>query len=229
MPALDSPLQRPYVRIGFALAGVKPLDALPTAFQPDTFLTPRVWSLISLALMVEIGAGACHPQSAAVSPERCGPTVPETAQHPVAIPARELAGDYDLIQVRTQPAPGASSSGRLHLTPVDSAARAGAEGGAVRDLIGWFDPASADPHRLADAGSRDPTQPGAVLAGSHLRLGQSGSLESYVEHLTITAVSAEGFWGWWKAEPGFEVTQDQRSGRTLPDPAGYFCALRVRP
>jgi hypothetical protein len=192
-------------------------------------LTPRVWSLISLAVVVGIGASACHPQAPAVSPDRCGPTVPETAQHPVSIPARQLAGDYDLIQVRTQPAPSASSSGRLHLMQVDSAARAASVGGAVRDLTGWFDPKTGDRDRRADAGSRDPTQPGAVLAGSHLRLGQSGSLESYVEHLTITAVSPEGFWGWWKAEPGFELTQDQRNGRTLPDPAGYFCALRARP
>jgi hypothetical protein len=192
-------------------------------------LTPRVCSLISLALTVGIGVSACQPRASAVSPERCGPTVPETAQHPVSIPARELAGDYDLIQVRTQPAPRASSTGQLHLMPVDSAARAAAVGGAVRDLIGWFDRKTGDRDRRADAGSRDPSQPGAVLAGSHLRLGQSGNLESYVEHLTITAVSPEGFWGWWKAEPGFELTQDQRSGRTLPDPAGYFCALRVRP
>jgi hypothetical protein len=199
--------------------------------QPSSrtlFLTPRVWSLISLALIVGTGANACHPPSSAASPERCGPTVPETAQHPIAIPARQLAGDYDLIQVRTQPAPSAISSGHLHLMPVDSAARAASVGGAVRDLIGWFDPTAGDRTRRADAGSRDPTQPGAVLAGSHLRLGQSGNLESYVEHLTITAVSPEGFWGWWKAEPGFELTQDQRSGRTLPDSAGYFCALRVQ-
>ena len=56
-----------------------------------------------------------------------------------------------------------------------------------------------------------------------------GSLDAYVEHLTITAVAGEGFWGWWKAEPGFELTVDQTTGRRLPDPAGYFCALRAQP
>src|SRR3954468_14574166 len=107
MPTLDSPPQWPYVRIGSALAGAEPPDALPTASSRTLFLTPRVWSLISLALIVGTGASACHPPSSVASPERCGPTVPETAQHPIAIPARQLAGDYDLIQVRTQPAPSA--------------------------------------------------------------------------------------------------------------------------
>jgi hypothetical protein len=229
MPTLDSPLQSPYVRIGPPWPGGNRLIHCSQPSSRTLCLTPRVCSLISLALIVGVGASACHPSSPAVSPERCGPTVPESAQHPVAIPARKLAGDYDLIQVRTQPAPAARSSGPLHLMPVDSAARAAAVGGAVRDLIGWFDRETGDWDRRADARSRDPSQPGAVLAGSHLRLGQTGSLESYVEQLTITAVSPEGFWGWWKAEPGFELIQDQRSGRMLPDPAGYFCALRVRP
>jgi hypothetical protein len=66
-----------------------------------------------------------------------------------------------------------------------------------------------------------------VLAGDHVRLGQA-SPDGYREHLTITAVSPEGFWGWWKAEPGFEVTMDGES-RVSPDPAGYFCALRATP
>jgi hypothetical protein len=153
--------------------------------------------------------------------------VPERAQHPVAIPAADLAGDYQLVQVRTQPAPSVTTSGRLHLVPVDSATRAAAVGGAVRDLIGWLDPVEGDSSWRADVGSRDPGHPGAVLAGSHLRLGQSGSLDAYVEHLTITAVSRDGFWGWWKAEPGFELRVDSTSGRRLPDPAGFFCALKV--
>jgi len=143
------------------------------------------------------------------------------------MPAADLAGDYRLVQVRTQPAPSVTTSGRLHLMPVDSATRAAAVGGAVRELTGWLDPMDGDSLWRADAGSRDPAHPGAVLAGSHLRLGQSGSLDAYVEHLTITAVSRDGFWGWWKAEPGFELTLDSASGRRLPDPAGFFCALRV--
>jgi hypothetical protein len=192
-------------------------------------LNPRVWypvvrPLAGVAALIFIG---CHPHPSAAPPEQCGPAVPETAQHPVAIPSADLAGDYRLVQVRTQPAPSVTSSGRLHLMPVDSGTRAVAVGGAVRDLVGWLDPTEGDRRWRADAGSRDPAHPGVVLAGSHLRLGQPGALDAYVEHLTITAVSADGFWGWWKAEPGFELTLDSASGRRLPDPAGFFCALRV--
>jgi hypothetical protein len=185
-------------------------------------LNPRIWQPIAIALL------ACQrgaPPTA--GPARCGPNVPRSAQHPLASRAAALAGDYDLIQVRTQPVGGETSSGRLHLVPLDSAARAMAVGGAVRDLTGWLEPTAGDSAWRSRVGSRDPMHPGVVLAGDHVRLGQT-SLDGYSEHLTITAVSPEGFWGWWKAEPGFEVTMDAES-RVLPDPAGYFCALRVTP
>jgi len=182
-----------------------------------------------LARLAVLAIAGCHPHPSSTSPQMCGPVVPENAQHPLAIPAEKLAGDYHLVEVRTQPAPSVSMSGVLHLSPVDSASRAAAVGGAVRDLIGWYDPGERDSLRRPDATSRDPEHPGAVLAGSHLRLGPAGSLDAYVEHLTITAVAGEGFWGWWKAEPGFDLTVDQTTGRRLPDPAGYFCALRAQP
>jgi hypothetical protein len=181
-----------------------------------------------LARIAVLAIAGCHPHPSSPSPQECGPAVPETAQHPLAIPISKLAGDYQLVQVRTQPAPSVTMSGRLHLAAVDSASKAAAVGGAVRDLIGWYDSERGESLRRPDAGSRDPEHPGAVLAGSHLRLGPAGSLDAYVEHLTITAVSAEGFWGWWKAEPGFTLTVDKTTGRRLPDPAGFFCALRVQ-
>lgn len=140
--------------------------------------------------------------------------------------AGDLAGDYELVQVQTQPAPGSTGLGRLHLERSDSAARAGAVGGTVRELIGWLQPIRRDAS-WADATSRDPASPGAALAGQHLVLGYTGSLESHVEYLTITAVAPNGFWGWWKAQQGLEVTTEAR--RAVPDPAGYFCALRVPP
>jgi hypothetical protein len=184
-------------------------------------LNPRIWQPIAIALL------ACHRAALSVTePARCGPNVPSSAQHPIASHPAALAGDYDLIQVRTQPVGGETSSGRLHLVPLDSAARAMAVGGAVRDLTGWLEPAAGDSAWRSNVGSRDPKYPGVVLAGDRLRLGQP-SLDGYREHLTITAVSPEGFWGWWKAEPGFDVTMDAEGRRALPDPAGYFCALRV--
>jgi hypothetical protein len=132
-----------------------------------------------------------------------------------------LAGDYDLVQVRTQPVAGVVTSGRLHLAPLDSAARAGAVGGAVRDLEGWLEPAAGDPVW------RRKTQ--AALAGQHLSLGNRGDLGGYREHLTITAVTPDGFRGWWKAEMGLGLNPDPTTGRIPPEPAGYFCGLRTMP
>jgi hypothetical protein len=186
-------------------------------------VNPRLWQPIAIALV------ACHRGAPAVSePARCGPMVPRSALHPLATPPAALAGDYDLIQVRTQPNAGETVSGRLHLLPLDSASRAGAMGGSVRNLSGWLEVATGDTAWRSDVGSRDPNHPGVLLAGDHLRLGQPG-LDRYRERLMITAVSPEGFWGWWKAEPGLEVVRDAETQRALPDPAGYFCALKAPP
>jgi hypothetical protein len=149
--------------------------------------------------------------------------------HPIALRPALLAGDYELIQVQTQPTSGAVTSGRLHLSPMDSATKAGAVGGAVRDLIGWLDPDGGDPAWRAAVSSHDAERPGVVLAGQHLKLGRANYPNGVAHFLTITAVSPEGFWGWWKADRGMAVTTDPNTHRVLPDPAGYFCALRSPP
>jgi hypothetical protein len=173
-----------------------------------------------------LGLLACHPSPPVrPGPSQCSPDVPSNAEHPIATRTTSLAGDYTLIQIRTQPT-HSLSSGRLHLAPLDSTARAGGVGGAVRDLVGWLQPTEGDSSSRPDASSRDPRHPGAVLAGQHLLLGQSNTLDGHFEQLTITAVAPQGFWGWWKAEPGWEVTETETQ-RVVPDPAGYFCALRV--
>jgi hypothetical protein len=192
----------------------------------------RVWPSCA-ALSNLIGAclaAACHGGGGTSSPTptRCEPSVPASAQHPMTVHAAGLAGDYQLVQVQTQPVAGRTSIGRLHLAPLDSAARAHAVGGAVRDLVGWVETLQGDTTWRPNAQSRDPTHPGAVLAGDHLRLGEWGAVDSHAEHLMITAVGPEGFWGWWRAEPGWEVRREEGTERVLPDPAGYFCALRVR-
>jgi len=186
----------------------------------------RLLQLVALSSCL-LGCHSAGPPAAA--PERCGPAVPATAQHPITARAFGLAGDYELIQVQTQPSAGQTSIGRLHLVPLDSVARSHAVGGAVRDLVGWLETEHGDTTWRPNASSRDPANPGAVLAGNHLRLGEAGGADSHAEHLMITAVAKEGFWGWWKAEPGLAVAQDQGSNRVLPDPAGYFCATRVQP
>jgi hypothetical protein len=172
-----------------------------------------------MRLATALGAlmlAACHPTaSRAPEPARCGPSVPGTAQHPITLRPLSLAGEYELIQVQTQPRSGTITSGRLHLAPLDSAAKAAAVGGPVRDLVGRLESAS---------GTRKDVE--AVLAGQRLRLGPPRPADGAVEHLTITAVAPEGFWGWWKSEQGVAVVTEPGTGRVVPDPAGYFCALR---
>lgn len=67
----------------------------------------------------------------------------------------------------------------------------------------------------------------AVLTGQHLRLGRAGQPQPMANILTITAVAPERFWGWWRADPGLDVVTEPGTDRVLPDPAGYFCALRT--
>jgi hypothetical protein len=181
---------------------------------------------MKLASAFGIGIAGCQPQPAMPHPEQCRPGVPPNAQHPIATRPSLLAGDYELFQVQTQPDVGVVTSGRLRLEPLDSAARAGAVGGPPRDLVGWLEPRGKDGARRAAQAAGEPAHARAVLAGDHLVLGEVGSLEGYVEHLTITAVAREGFWGWWKAESAVKLAAGDRR-RVLPDPAGYFCALRV--
>jgi hypothetical protein len=182
-------------------------------------LNPRL-AAVALAM-------ACTPAAPTPKPESCNPGVPADAQHPITARAGSLAGDYELVQVQTQPNAGAVSVGRLHLVPLDSMRRVAATGAAARDLVGWLDTDREGGIPRPDAGSRDLDRPGAVLTGEHLRLGRADGVDAYVEHLTITAVAPEGFWGWWRAEPGWNVAP-RTGSRTAPDPAGYFCARRMR-
>jgi hypothetical protein len=181
---------------------------------------------MKLASAFGIGIAGCQSQPAMPRPEQCRPGVPPHAEHPIATRPSLLAGDYELFQVQTQPHAGVVTSGRLHLEPLDSAARAGAVGGPARDLVGRLEPHGKYGGQRAALARGEQAHARAVLAGDHLVLGAVGSLEGYVEHLTITAVAPEGFWGWWKAESAMELAAGDQ-GRILPDPAGYFCAVRV--
>jgi hypothetical protein len=173
----------------------------------------RALSAIELkALLVALGL-ACHPAAGPVpEPAHCEPSVPAAAQHPLALRPSDLAGNYQLIRVHTQPTPGVRSAGLLHLAPLDSAAKAAAVGGPIPDLTGWVEP------------ERDQERVEAALAGEHLRLGGPG--EPGVQHLTITAVAPDGFWGWWRARTDIAAFGEYKDGRLAPEPAGYFCALR---
>jgi hypothetical protein len=97
----------------------------------------------------------------------------------------------------------------------------------MRDLVGWYDSGSQTDLGI-NSSSQDSRHPGVVLVGSHLRLGDTDHGQAASRNLTITAVAPEGFWGWWRLEPGLRVTRESAGRRVMPDPAGYFCAYRVK-
>src|SRR5688500_2322926 len=166
--------------------------SLPNPSDGRSNLPPRLALRLILLLVA-----ACGPaRSSAPEPARCGPSVPETAQHPIAVPASALAGDYELIQVQTQPSGGTPTRGRLHLAPLDSSTKASAAGGAVRDLIGWLETSAADSTGPPATPPGNPARTVVVLAGQRLRVGQSVALSGAIQNLEITAVAPEGFWGW---------------------------------
>ena len=185
-----------------------------------------------MKLTIAVGAlalAACGPAAtSAPEPLPCKPEVSPAAQHPIAIRSASLTGEYHLIQVPTQPANNPVRSGRLHLAPPDSAARIAGIGRPTGELVGWLEVSGTDSIARSAAASRDPERPGVVLSGEHLQLGNVGAFDGHGEDLTITAVAPEGFWGWWRARSGWEITVDENTRRVLPDPAGYFCAFRVR-
>lgn len=140
----------------------------------------------------------------------CPIVVPKDATRvPERDSLRRLAGDYRLMQGSWQPAPTTVTRGHLHLEVPDSAWREVPcnFGKMRRDLIGWYRTTDrvADQWRAVTA-SRDPARPGVVLRGSTLRIGMHCVMDSGGDDLEITAVSPRG--------------------ALLPNPTGFFCALR---
>ena len=61
-----------------------------------------------------------------------------------------------------------------------------------------------------------------------LYLGCRDCFDGSPDKLTIGAVSENGFWGWWRNDQSGIARVVDRHGKALPDPAGYFCARRIR-
>jgi len=168
---------------------------------------------------------ACTGGSTPVIPSNCSPFVPANAEHTTAMAVSALAGDYQLIQVPTQPRGAKTIEGKLHLQPRDTGTNPSKPSPTV--LIGWFEPVGGDSAWRAIVGSRDPKRPGAILRAQQLRIGMNMPLDGYGYGLRITAVDSTGFWGWWVVEPGLSVPVSLHGERVPPEGAGYFCALRI--
>ena len=60
-----------------------------------------------------------------------------------------------------------------------------------------------------------------------LQIGTIDALDGWGYMLDVNWLGPVGFTGRWTSHIGSEVIPDPRTGRPLPDAAGYFCATRV--
>jgi len=148
----------------------------------------------------------------------------------------ELAGQYELSLVLIDGAEWGATDhhGRLELWVQDSSrSHRGIFGrlppGRERLVAGRFVVARSDSNnswwrRMASA---DLDHPGVMLQGRVLRLGDQDVLDGVGENLTITHVGPAGFRGWWRQDNGIAMMIDSVTRQRVPDPAGYFCAVRL--
>src|SRR5882762_6931979 len=150
-------------------------------------------AIVQVALATALLGTACvHSAPPSVAPAECAFSVPADASHFDADSLRSLAGDYQLIQVTWQPAPPTVKHGRLHLEVPDSLWREVPCGfrKVRRDLIGWYQAERA------------------VVRGSSFRIGQHCVLDGGGDDFLITAISRNGFWGYWVEDMGIAVVMD---------------------
>ncbi len=134
---------------------------------------------------------------------------------------QSLVGDFTLLQVTTSDGSGRVSRTRLTLAATDSASRLHAIERSIghmprRDLqlVGtWQWSSGRPPIRIEmDAGT--------------LYLGCRDCTDASPDHLSVTTITPQGFSGTWiDFQTGLGYAVDDE-GRRLPDPAGYFCAVR---
>jgi hypothetical protein len=74
--------------------------------------------------------------------------------------------------------------------------------------------------------SKDLDRPGGVWTRGALRLGDLDVLDGTGEVLTVTHIGPSGFRGEWQSDLGIAVIVDSATNRALPNPGGYFCAIR---
>jgi hypothetical protein len=77
----------------------------------------------------------------------------------------------------------------------------------------------------ADPSSHDVDRPGVLLhATGRLELGVWRGFDGSSTNLAVLGVSPHGFSGRWSSDLG--IVQIVEQGRVLPNPNGYFCAIR---
>ena len=159
-------------------------------------------------------------------PPDCPPGWPRDAAVFDSTRLADLTGTFRLVQVFTS---WPADSGRLPATRHQLTLRpvTAAELVASRvSIIGH--PGRRSLRRLGTSLRSDGAYREAELDGDTLYLGchPGDCLDGQTSVLEVNASSAVGFWGTWTATTGLGRPFDPRTGKWLPDPAGYFCALR---
>ena len=172
---------------------------------------------VTVALIAILATG-CSPLLRRSASPPCTDSPPSDARPATADRIGQLAGRFRLTEITTSFAIQPSVT-ELVLHAPDSAARAN----AVRRFIGHVPRRNL---RLVGSwhwSSRYPAVNAEWDAGI-LYLGCRDCLDGSPEHLRIEAISDHGFWGRWADyQTGIGHIVD-KSGKPLPDPAGYFCA-----
>ena len=178
---------------------------------------------LAFTLVSAVVFGAVNPsQSGCESQPPMGTAPFDTAAWP------NLTGRYRVIMVNTQPRWDlATDTASLQLAPNDSARR-------FSSIYGEWDRTGRRYNRvLAGVMSRtyrngQVYEDTAEVERSTVYLGCRGCNDASPINLRIVAVSADGFWGtWFDPMTGIGVPID-KNGQRLPDPRGYFCAIRVK-
>src|SRR5687767_5525067 len=156
------------------------------------------------------------------------PTVPAPSGTPFADSlAGELRGTFRLTMVTTTypgTGPIIDSSLILTLGEVDSARRAQ----ATERRMGFVPRKRLLLEGSVVSNSGDARAQPAEIDDGILYLGCRDCMDASPAVLQVQVISEAGFWGSWRDyQTGIGYVVD-REGRRAPDPAGPFCAIRVR-
>lgn len=186
-------------------------------------MVPRLLIVCVVSLVAAAGC-AHHADAPLASAAPCDSIPPHSAVPYTRDLAPMLVGRFQLTAYNTTDGPVSSVTKIVALRLADSIERAASK---VKTL-------AHAPNRdlqLVDAHLSEPdTIPGprsVQVDDGLLLLGCRDCLDGIIVVYRIAAVSPSGFWGTWK-DPQTGIGQIvDKQGHPLPDPAGFFCAIRA--
>lgn len=191
---------------------LKPLDTSPIS----------MWILLAILVFTTTSCAASTHQPQ--RPVECDPLAPGDALPLDRAQINDLAGSFRLVKVLTSHDKYPEHSirrGGLSLQSPDSVQRAASR----RRGLGYLQRANLQ--FVGEVVWSTEYRESVEIDDGILYVGCRGCDDGSPTHLTITAVSPRGFWGTWRNyQTGIAFIVDRETGERLPDPAGYFCAIR---